>query len=96
MTRSAVGLGRKGGRFGLTAALSSNVKTSAPGARTRVEFRLAYVVAGAGLSGWLAERIAAPTVSGHVKRTLQQLDRLVEHEQLRAGAAARRRTATGR
>jgi uncharacterized membrane protein len=68
----------------------------APGGRTRVEFRLAYVVAGAGLSGWLAERIAAPTVSGHVKRTLQQLDRLVEHEQLRAGAAARRRTATGR
>ena len=67
----------------------------APGGRTRVEFRLAYVVAGAGLSGWLAERIAAPTVSGHVKRTLQQLDRLVEHEQLRARAAARRRTATG-
>jgi uncharacterized membrane protein len=65
----------------------------APGGRTRVEFRLAYVVAGAGLSGWLAERIAAPTVSGHARRTLQQLDRLVEHEQLRARAAARRRAA---
>jgi uncharacterized membrane protein len=62
----------------------------APGGRTRVELRLAYVVAGAGLSGWLAERIAAPTVSGHVKRTLQQLGRLVEHEQIRARAAARR------
>jgi uncharacterized membrane protein len=62
----------------------------APGGRTRVEFRLAYVVAGAGLSGWLAERIAAPTVSGHVRRTLQQLDRLVEHEQLRERAAQRR------
>ena len=36
----------------------------APGGRTRVEFRLAYVVAGAGLSGWLAERVAAPTVVG--------------------------------
>jgi uncharacterized membrane protein len=62
----------------------------APGGRTRVEFRLAYVVAGAALSGWLAERIAAPTVAGHVKRTLQQLERLVEHEQLRARAAGRR------
>ena len=62
----------------------------APGGRTRVELRLAYVVAGAGLSGWLAERIAAPTVAGHVQRTLEQLERLVEHEQLRARAARRR------
>ncbi|MGP0037521.1 MAG: SRPBCC family protein [Solirubrobacteraceae bacterium] len=67
----------------------------APGGRTRVEFRLAYVVAGAALSGWLAERIAAPTVAGHVKRTLQQLERLVEHEQLRARAARRRSVARG-
>ena len=67
----------------------------APGGRTRVEFRLAYVVAGAALSGWLAERIAAPTVAGHVRRTLQQLERLVEHEQLRA-RAARRRQGTAR
>src|SRR5579884_3473999 len=65
----------------------------APGGRTRVEFRLAYVVKGAGLSGWVAERIAAPTVSGHVRRTLQQLGRLVEHEQLRARAAKRRAAA---
>jgi uncharacterized membrane protein len=62
----------------------------APGGRTRVEFRLAYVVAGAGLSGWLAERIAAPTVSRHVHQTLRQLDRLVEQEQLRERAARRR------
>jgi uncharacterized membrane protein len=65
----------------------------APGGRTRVEFRLAYVVSGAALSGWVAERIAAPTVAGHVRRTLQQLERLVEHEQLRARAAQRRGTA---
>jgi uncharacterized membrane protein len=64
----------------------------APGGRTRVEFRLAYVVAGAALTGWLAERIAAPTVADHVRRTLQQLERLVEHEQLRARAARRRGT----
>lgn len=62
----------------------------APGNRTRVEFRLAYVVEGSGLSGWVAERVAAPTVKGHVRRTLQQLERLVEHEQLRARAALRR------
>jgi uncharacterized membrane protein len=66
----------------------------APGGRTRVELRLAYGVAGAGLTGWLAERIAAPGVSRHVKTSLQQLGRLVEHEQLRA-RAARRRAATG-
>lgn len=57
---------------------------------TRVELRLAYGVAGAGLIGWVAERVAAPTVSGHVRRTLRQLKRLVEHEQLRERAAARR------
>ena len=67
----------------------------AAGGRTRVEFRLAYVVAGAGLSGWLAERIAAPTVSRHVGQTLRQLDRLVEQEQLRERAARRRAGAIG-
>ena len=67
----------------------------APGGRTRVELRLAYVVEGAGLSGWVAERVAAPTVRGHVRRTLAQLERLVEHEQLRARAARRRAAAHG-
>ena len=61
--------------------------------RTRVEIRLAYGVAGSGLSGWLAERMAAPTVRGHLRRSLQQLRRLVEHEQLRERAAARRAAA---
>jgi uncharacterized membrane protein len=63
--------------------------------RTRVEIRLAYGVAGAGPAGWLAERIAAPTVAGHLRRSLQQLERLVEHEQLRERAAARRAAAAG-
>jgi uncharacterized membrane protein len=61
-----------------------------PGGRTRVELRMAYGVAGAGLSGWLAERLAAPTVSAQLRRTVGQLKRLVEHEQLREQAAARR------
>ena len=59
-------------------------------ARTRVELRLAYGVAGSGLLGFVAERLAAPTVRGHLRRSLQQLKRQVEHEQLRAAAAARR------
>jgi uncharacterized membrane protein len=62
------------------------------GGRTQVELRLAYGVAGAGLFGWLAERIAAPSVRTNLQRTLQQLKRQVEHEQTRAQAAARRGT----
>jgi uncharacterized membrane protein len=62
----------------------------APRGRTRAELRLAYGVAGSGISGWLAERVAAPTVSRHAQRSVAQLRRLVEHEQLRAQAAARR------
>jgi uncharacterized membrane protein len=62
---------------------------------TRVELRLAYGVAGSGLFGWIAERIAAPTVSGHLRRSLQQLKRLVEYEQLRERAAARRAARSG-
>jgi uncharacterized membrane protein len=61
-----------------------------PEGRTRVELRLAYGVAGSGISGFVAERLAAPTVRNHLRRSLQQLKRQVEHEQLRAAAAARR------
>jgi uncharacterized membrane protein len=57
---------------------------------TRVELRLSYGVAGSGVFGWLAEHVAAPTVRGHLRRSLQQLKRQVEHEQLRSAAAARR------
>jgi uncharacterized membrane protein len=62
----------------------------ASGGRTKVEFRLAYGIAGAGLSGWVAERIAGPIVSRHLNRTLDQLKRLLDYEQLREQAAARR------
>ncbi len=58
--------------------------------RTDVELRLSYGVAGAGIPGWIAERVAAPTVRDNLRRTLQQLKRQVEHEQLRLAAAARR------
>jgi uncharacterized membrane protein len=58
--------------------------------RTHVEFRLSYGVAGSGIFGWISEQVAAPTVTGHLRRSLQQLKRSVEHEQLRRAAAARR------
>jgi uncharacterized membrane protein len=58
--------------------------------RTKVELRMAYGVAGSGLWGWAAERLAAPMVSSHLRRSLQQLKRLIEHEELRERAAARR------
>jgi uncharacterized membrane protein len=62
-----------------------------PGGRTRVELRLSYGVAGAGLFGWVSERFAAPTVRGHLQRSVRQLKRQVEHEQQRTRAAERRR-----
>jgi uncharacterized membrane protein len=58
--------------------------------RTRIELRMAYGVAGSGLWGWVAEQVAAPVVSSHLRRTLNQLRRLIEQEQLRSGAGSRR------
>jgi uncharacterized membrane protein len=61
---------------------------------SHVELRLQYGVAGAGVWGWLAERLASRTVQQHLQRSLRQLKRQVEHEQLRAAAAARRAART--
>lgn len=58
--------------------------------RTHVEFRLSYGVAGAGILGYVSERLSAPTVQGNIRKSLQQLKRAVEHEQLRRAAAERR------
>jgi uncharacterized membrane protein len=60
------------------------------GGRTRVEFRFAYGVAGAGITGYLSERVAAPSIRRNVRRSLQQLRSQVEHEQRTADAARRR------
>ena len=65
------------------------------GRSTITTLRLSYGVAGSGISGWLAEQVAAPSVRGHLRRTLQQLKRQVEHEQLRTAAAERRRSRMG-
>ena len=61
---------------------------------TRVELRLQYGVAGGGIWSWLAEQLGGPIVRGNVKRTLAQLKRAVEHEQVRADAARRRAART--
>jgi uncharacterized membrane protein len=58
--------------------------------RTRVELRYAYGVAGSGIPGWIAELAASPTLGRHLRRSLHQLKRRVEHERLRAEAARRR------
>lgn len=63
----------------------------AGGGRSRVELRLAYGVAGSGVTGWVAEHVAAPTVSGHLNRSVRQLKRLVEQEQARERATERTR-----
>jgi uncharacterized membrane protein len=65
------------------------------GRATVTTLRLSYGVAGSGIWGWLADRFSAPTVRGHLRRSLQQLKRQVEHEQLRAAAAERRRSRMG-
>jgi uncharacterized membrane protein len=58
--------------------------------RTKIEFRFAYGVVGGGVAGLLTEFAAAPTLRGHMRRTLQQLKRQVEHERRRAEAERRR------
>lgn len=68
--------------------------TASEAQRTHVELRLHYGVAGSGIPGWLAEHLAARTVSDHMRASLRQLKRRVEHEQLRAAAAARREART--
>ena len=66
-----------------------------PHGRTRVSFRISYGVAGAGVGGWIAERVAAPAVRSNLRRSLQQLKRQVEHEQQRLRAAERRKARVG-
>jgi len=61
-----------------------------PYGRSHVELRIAYGVAGAGIGGFIAERVAAPAVRRHLRRSLHQLKRIVEQEQLRRLAAERR------
>lgn len=69
------------------------LRERADGVRTHVELRLQYGVAGAGLLGWVAERVAAPAVRENLRRSLRELRRQAEHEQARAAVAVRRAAA---
>jgi uncharacterized membrane protein len=51
-----------------------------PGGRTRVHFRFAYGVAGGGITGLIAERVAAPALSRRFRRSLLNLKHAVEEE----------------
>lgn len=57
---------------------------------TRVELRYSYGVAGAGIGGLLAERVAAPILGRRLRSSLQELKRVVERERLRRSAEARK------
>ncbi len=48
--------------------------------RTRVTFRFAYGVAGGGLAGLIAERVAAPALSRRFQHSLVALKRAVESQ----------------
>ena len=54
---------------------------------TRVELRYAYGVAGGGLTGWISERVSAPSISKDLRMSLQQLKQLVESERRQRVAA---------
>jgi carbon monoxide dehydrogenase subunit G len=58
--------------------------------RSKIEFRFAYGVVGGGIAGLITEFAAALTVRRHMRRTLRDLKRQVEHEQRRLEAERRR------
>jgi uncharacterized membrane protein len=55
--------------------------------RTRVTFRFAYGVAGGGLAGLIAERVAAPGLSRRFHHSLLNLKRAVETRRESASVA---------
>jgi hypothetical protein len=46
--------------------------------------------AGAGITGYISERVAAPSIRRNLRRSLQQLKRQVEHAKRRTDIADRR------
>jgi len=63
---------------------------------TRVELRYSYGVAGGGVGGLLAERVAAPILRRRLNQSLHGLKRIVEREKLqRDGATPAREHAVG-
>jgi uncharacterized membrane protein len=60
---------------------------------TRVELRFSYGVAGAGIGGLVAERVAAPILRRRLRQSLHELKRIAERERLRRDAGVERRPA---
>ena len=60
---------------------------------TRVELRFSYGVAGAGMAGLVAERVAAPILSRRLRRSVLGLKHRAEREHRQSSAAARRERA---
>jgi uncharacterized membrane protein len=56
-----------------------------PGDRTRLTFRFAYGVAGGGITGLIAERVAAPSLRRRFRKSLLNVKQAVEREAM-AGA----------
>jgi uncharacterized membrane protein len=56
--------------------------------RTRLTFRFAYGVAGGGITGLIAERVAAPSLRRRFRRSLLNVKQAVEREAM-AGAISR-------
>jgi carbon monoxide dehydrogenase subunit G len=60
---------------------------------TRVELRFSYGVAGAGIGGMLAERVAAPIVRSRLRSSVQELKKITERDWRREQANRRREAA---
>lgn len=56
---------------------------------TRVELRFSYGVAGAGVAGLLAERVASPILGRHLRQSLLRLKRFAEAERSRRESGGR-------
>jgi uncharacterized membrane protein len=55
------------------------------GGRTRVTFRFAYGVAGGGITGMIAERVAARSLRRRFRQSLLNIKRAVESERVAVG-----------
>ena len=56
-------------------------RAKSPASRTRVTFRFAYGVAGGGISGLIAERVAARSLSRRFSESLRNVRRAVEQRE---------------
>ena len=61
--------------------------------KVRVELRFSYGVAGGGLPGVLAERVAKPIVERRLRSSLLAMKKLAERDRLRREGRARREAA---